>query len=256
MAGLTRFPTRDGSHAVGGKNTYGVPVGILVLQSRFPRIPGDVGNADTWPFPVLFRVVEGATPDRIVRHLNRSEFMAPFLDAARDLQRAGVGVITTGCGFLVLFQDEMQAQLDIPLLSSSLLQVPWVLRMLPAGQSVGIMTVESSSLTPAHLRAARIDPTGPVVIAGLETGGGHFTEHILEDAPDLDVERARSEHVSVARRMIDEHPEIGAFVLECTNMPPYAADIADATGRPVYDLTTMVGWGEAGMRRRSFTGYL
>lgn len=254
MTGLSRFTTVGAT--AGGKNAYGVPVGILVLQSRFPRIPGDVGNADTWPFPVQFRVVEGATPDRIVRHLSRADFLEPFLVAAKDLERQGVALITTGCGFLVLLQKDLQAELGIPVLTSSLLQVPWVLRSLPVGQSVGVMTVERASLTAEHLLAAGIGPDAPVVIAGMESAGGYFTGQILGDAADLDADRARAEHVATAVDMVREHPDIGAFVLECTNMPPYAADIADATGRPVYDLTTMVGWAASGVRRRSFAGYM
>lgn len=104
--------------------------------------------------------------------------------------------------------------------------------------------------------AAGITPDLAVVIAGVDTAGGHFTGQILDDALELDVKTARTEHVTAAARMIEEHPQIGAFVLECTNMPPYAADIADATGRPVYDLTTMVIWAATASRRRRFEGYL
>lgn len=254
MTALSRSPSS--APASGGKNVYGVPVGVLVLQSRFPRIPGDVGNADTWPFPVQFRVVAGATPDRVVRHLSREAFLGPFLTAAKELEQQGVSLITTGCGFLVLLQADLQRELGIPVLTSSLLQVPWVARSLPTGQAVGVLTVEGSSLRPAHLAAAGITPDLAVVIAGVDTAGGHFTGQILGDALELDVETARTEHVNAAARMIEEHPQIGAFVLECTNMPPYAADIADATGRPVYDLTTMVIWAATASRRRRFEGYL
>lgn len=242
--------------ANGGKNLYGIAVGILVLQSRFPRIPGDVGNADTWPFPVQFRVVPGATPTRIVRHLSPETFLPPFLEAARELQDAGVSLITTGCGFLVLLQADLQRELRIPVLTSSLLQVPWIAALLPPGQAVGVLTVERASLTPAHLAAAGITPELPIVIGGLDTGGGSFTTQILGDDPELDVAGARAEHVAVATGMIKDHPQIGAFVLECTNMPPYAADIAAATGRPVYDLTTMVTWAALAARREPFHGYL
>ena len=151
--------------AQGGKNIYGVTLGILVLESRFPRIPGDVGNADTWPFPVQFRIVKGATPSQIVRHLSREIFLRPFLDAALELQDAGVNLITTGCGFLVLLQDELQRGLNVPILTSSLLQVPWVAALLPPGQAVGVLTVELSSLSPAHLAAAGIAPDLPALSA-------------------------------------------------------------------------------------------
>jgi Asp/Glu/hydantoin racemase len=237
----------------GGRNIYGTVVGILLLQSRFPRIPGDVGNASTWPFPVQFRVVDGATPDRVVRHLSHDD-LGPFLDAARDLVATGAELISTGCGFLVLFQGDLQRELGVPVVTSSLLQVPWVAALLPPGQAVGILTIERSSLMPAHLAAAGITQDLPVVISGLD--GSQFAREILGDEETLDVATARAEHVAAATAMVREHPSIGAFVLECTNMPPYAADIAAATGRPVYDLTTMVTWAATAARRSPFDGYL
>lgn len=239
--------------ASGGKNIYGVSLGILLLESRFPRIPGDVGNAETWPFPAQFRVVSGATPSGVVRNLSPETHYQPFLDAALELQAAGVDLITTGCGFLVLLQDRLQSALSVPFLSSSLLQVPWIASTLPPGQAVGILTIERSSLRPEHLEAARISERDKVVVAGIDEGGSLFTEQILGDGPELDVDQARAEHIQAATGMVQDHPEIGAIVLECTNMPPYAADIAEATGLPVYDLTTLVGWAVAGVRRRRFS---
>jgi Asp/Glu/hydantoin racemase len=76
-------------------------------------------------------------------------------------------------------------------------------------------------------------------VVGLETEK-EFTRVLLGDELELDVEAAREEHVWVARRLLAEHPDVGAIVLECTNMPPYAADIQRATGRPVFDITSLV----------------
>lgn len=254
MGSLRRFG--GAARWAGSKNVYGVPVGILVLKSRFPRIPGDVGNADTWPFPVQFRVVPAATPTKVVKHLTRDNLLDPMTAAAKDLERSGVGLITTGCGFLVLLQEELQASVSIPVLTSSLLQVPWVAQTLPAGQVVCVLTIDAPSLTADHLAAAGVTPDARVLIAGLDAAGGYFTGQLLGDRAELDTGRALAEHLLVAQKMVQQHPEIGAFVLECTNMPPYAADIADATGRPVYDLTTLVGWAASAVRRRPFGGYL
>src|SRR5947209_19031842 len=113
--------------AHGGKGLYGSRVGILMLETKFPRIPGDMGNGLTWPFPVLYKVVPGATPDRVVRHKSAGLHNA-FLDAATDLVRLGADGITTTCGFLSLFQRELAA---VPVATSSLMQNPLVLRLLP-----------------------------------------------------------------------------------------------------------------------------
>ena len=127
----------------------------------------------------------------------------------------------------------------MPVFTSSLMLVPMVHRMLPRGRAVGIMTVDASSLGAPHLAGAGITPDMPVVVAGLETEK-EFARVMLDDALELDVDAARGEHVAVARRLVAEHPEIGAIVLECTNMPPYAADVQAATGLPVFDITGLI----------------
>jgi hypothetical protein len=222
----------------GGQNVYGVAVGVLMLDTRFPRIPGDMGHAGTFDFPVRYHRVAGASPDRVVRRGQR-DLLPAFVEGARALEREGVRAITTNCGFLAQFQGELAAAVAVPVFTSSLLLVPLVARMLPPGRAVGVMTVDAASLGPAHLAGAGIAEGTPVVVAGLENEK-EFTRVLLGDELELDVEAARQEHVAVARRLVAEHPEVGAIVLECTNMPPYRADIQAATGLPVLDVTALV----------------
>ena len=170
-----------------------------------------------------------------------------FVEGARALERAGVRAITTSCGFLARFQAELAGAVAVPVFTSSLMMVPMVQRMLPRGRAVGILTVDASSLGPAHFAGAGITPDVPVVVAGLETEK-EFARVMLEDALELDVDAARAEHVAVARRLVAEHPEIGAIVLECTNMPPYAADVQMATGLPVFDITGLIRMVDAALR--------
>jgi Asp/Glu/hydantoin racemase len=222
----------------GGQNIFGFSVGILMLDTQFPRIPGDMGNASTFPFPVLYHRVRGASPDRVVRQ-GQQALLPAFIEGARALEREGVRAVTTNCGFLAKFQSEVAASVSIPVFTSSLMLVPLVHRMLPPKKAVGIMTVDASSLRPEHYAGAGITADIRTVVAGMETEK-EFTRVMLDDQLELDVEAARQEHLAVARRLVESHPEIGAIVLECTNMPPYRADIQSATGLPVFDITTLV----------------
>jgi aspartate/glutamate racemase len=222
----------------GGQNIFGFSVGILMLDTRFPRIPGDMGNASTFPFPVLYHRVRDASPDRVVRQ-GQQELLPAFIEGARALEREGVRAVTTNCGFLAKFQSEVAASVSIPVFTSSLMLVPLVHRMLPPKKAVGIMTVDASSLRPEHYAGAGITKDIPTVVAGMETEK-EFTRVMLDNELELDVEAARQEHLAVARRLVEAHPEIGAIVLECTNMPPYRAEIQAATGLPVFDITTLV----------------
>ena len=222
----------------GGQNLYGFGVGILVLDTQFPRAPGDIGNATTFDFPVLYHRVAGASSDRVVRGTGR-ELLPSFIEGARALEREGARAITTSCGFLARFQFDIAAAVSVPVFTSSLLLVPLVHRMLAPGRAVGILTVDASSLGPAHLAGAGITPEVPIAVAGLETEK-EFTRVLLEDALEFDLDAARQEHVNVARRLAAAHPEVGAIVLECTNMPPFRADVQAATSLPVFDVTSLI----------------
>jgi Asp/Glu/Hydantoin racemase len=222
----------------GGYNLYGFSVGILMLDTQFPRIPGDMGNASTFPFPVRYQRVQGASPELVVRKGSR-QLLPAFIEGAKFLEREGVRAITTNCGFLAKFQPELAAAVTVPVFTSSLMLVPMVHRMLPPGKAVGVLTVDASSLTPDDLTGAGITPEMLVAIAGLETER-EFTRVLLGNQMVLDVEAARREHIRVAQRLCTEHPEVGAIVLECTNMPPYRADIQAATGLAVFDIVHLV----------------
>ncbi len=224
--------------AQGGKAVYGVDVGILMLEARFPRIPGDMGNARTWPFPVRYRVVRSASPDLVVRR-GAPGMLEPFIAAGRELAEEGCRLITTNCGFLSLFQAELAAALPCPVATSSLMQARMIEATLPPGRRVGALTISAATLTPAHLAAAGCPADMPVwgVAEGCE-----FQRVILGNEERLDVAQAEADMVSAALAFQRAHPELGAILFECTNMPPYKRAVAEATGLPVYSIETLLHW--------------
>ena len=232
--------------AHGGKAVYGARVGILMLEARFPRIPGDMGNATTWPFPVLYHVVRGASPKRVVTR--RAEGMLDaFLDAAEDLVRLGADGITTNCGFLSLFQTEIAQRVQVPVATSSLMQVPFVERLLPPGKRVGVITISARTLTDDHLKAAGVALDTPVV--GTETGR-EFSRVIINDELEMDVAAAEQDILQAGDALVKDHPDIGAIVLECTNMVPYARALSEFVGLPVFDIYSFITWFQSGLAPR------
>lgn len=227
----------------GGKSIYGAAVGILMLEARFPRIPGDMGNAVSWDFPVHFKIVRGASPDRVVRR-SAEGLLPDFIAAAREMAADGVDGITTNCGFLSLFQTDLASAVGVPVATSSLMQVAPVNALLPPEKKCGVLTISSSTLTSDHLSAAQVPADTPI---GSTEAGAHFTRAILDNAPELDVEAARRDNVEAAQAMLSDHPKLGALVLECTNMTPYAADIRAATGLPVFTMHSFVSWFQSGL---------
>jgi aspartate/glutamate racemase len=238
----------DSRVAFGGKAIYGARVGILMLEAQFPRIPGDMGNAATWPFPVLYRVVRGASPDRVVR--NRAQGLLPaFLDAAVELVRLGADGITTNCGFLSLYQREIAAHVGVPVATSSLMQIAAIERILPPGKRVGVLTVSAKSLSRDHLIAAGADPETPVV--GTDDGR-EFTRVMLDNLPRLDAALAERDILDAGEALIGQHNDIGAVLLECTNMVPYARALSEHLRLPVFDIYGFVCWFQSGLAPRDF----
>ncbi len=219
-----------------------------MLEARFPRIPGDMGNAETWPFPVLYKVVPGASPHRVVRD-KAAGLLDQFLDAADELVRLGADGITTNCGFLSLYQREIAARAGVPVATSSLMQIPFIERLLPPGKRVGVLTVSAESLTAEHLTAAGADPRTPV--AGTD-GGREFTRVMLGNEERLDVAAAECDILDVGDALVAGHPDIGAILLECTNMVPYARALRERLGLPVFDIYAFVTWFHAGLVPRDF----
>src|SRR5499425_2494483 len=234
--------------AYGGKAIYGARLGILMLEARFPRIPGDMGNAETWPFPVLYRVVTGSSPQRVVRE-KAAGLLPEFIAAARELVALGADGITTNCGFLSLYQRELAAAVAVPVATSSLMQVPMIESTLPAGKRVGVITVSAANLTREHLLAIGLDPALPVV--GTDAGR-EFTRVLIGNEERLDVAAAEQDILEAGDALLRKDDRVGAVLLECTNMVPYARALRDRLGLPVYDIYSFMLWFHAGLAPRDF----
>jgi Asp/Glu/hydantoin racemase len=206
-------------------------LGLLMLDTRFPRPLGDIGHPHSLPFVVHPHVVQGATPAAVVR---TAPALAPFVQAGQALVAAGAKAITTSCGFLALHQRELQEAVPVPVWSSALLQLQQ-----PANspRRCGVITIEAASLTAAHLQAVGADPATPV--EGI-TPGSPLHQTLLLNLPQLDMADAQAQVLAAAQRLLLRHPQLNTLVLECTNLPPYSAALRAATGLPVLDIITLV----------------
>ncbi len=218
-------------------------IGVLMLETRFPRLPGDIGNPASFGFPVLYETVPGADPATAVRG-DPGALLPDFIAAGRRLVARGAAGLTTSCGFLAPFQNALAEGCAVPVAASSLLQVATVQRLLPAGNRVGVLTADPAALGPAHLAAAGAPADTPV--AGPDRDS-HFSAVYVGNGAALDADRARDELCGAACLLCADRPEVAAIVLECTNMAPWAADIARATGQPVYDMRHLLRWFHAGL---------
>jgi Asp/Glu/hydantoin racemase len=238
----------------GGYNTYGIPIGVLGLESYFAKPPGHIKNPSSFPFPILYKSIKGITVKKLLREPSPAQ-LTLLIAAARELEAEGVRAITGSCGFLALFQRELADAVNVPVFMSSLLQVPLVHRMLHSKQKVGIMTAHKESLTLAHLQAVGADQT-PICIVGMDAQP-EFMDVIVEGRRNtLDLDKLEAEVLAVAIALVQDHPEVGAIVLECTDMPPFASSIQQATGLPVFDLTTLTNMVGETVNRQPYRGIM
>lgn len=238
--------------AVGGKAVYGASIGILMLDTKFPRILGDVGHAGTWQFPVMYKVVKGATGDRVKaarKADGATELLDSFIKAGRELVSAGADGLTTSCGFLSIYQEELANSCQVPVVASSLMQIPMVERSLPAGQRVGVITISAELLSTENLMAAGAPADTPLV--GLENRR-EFSRVQSKGSKQLNVVDASADVLDAAKELVDRHAGIGAIVLECTNIAPFASELHAQLGIPVYSLYNLVNWFHDGLTPRRF----
>lgn len=229
---------------------YGEQIGILILDAAYPCIPGNVGNATTYDYPVRFQEVRGASIERLLNQRDPALEEA-FVEAAVELRDRGVRAITGACGFMAYFQEEVAAAVDVPVFLSSLMQIPFMHAL--CGGSVGIITADASRLTPRHFSACSVPGDIPLAIAGME-GQREFREAILEEKGTLDSAEIEREVIEVASELVAQHPQVRSILLECSDLPPYAHAVQAATGRPVFDFVTMINYVQQSLVHRSYVG--
>src|SRR5688572_14482837 len=234
----------------GGKTVFGARVGILMLDTKWPRPPGDTGNAYTWPFPVMYKVVPGATA-RVVIHEKGKGLGPAFLKAAEELVKEGADGITTTGGFLAIFQKQLAEHVKVPVASSSLMQIPLAQAILPPGKRVGVLSVHAARVTTEHWDAVGAPHDTP--IGGTEHGT-EFTRVMLGDEAELDYDLARKEIVGAGEDLLRRHPDVGAIVCENHNMAPYAKALNDRLHIPIFTVYNFVTWFHSGLAPRDF-GY-
>ena len=213
------------------------PLGILMLDTRFPRIVGDIGNPASFDFPVILRTMEGIGPDdAVAAHPDRPRVMAALADNARKLAEAGAAGISTSCGFLALYQNELAKVSPVPVATSALLLIAR-LEGRKGGRKVGVITASARNLTAAHLEA--VGAPGDTPVEGMPEGGS-FAATFIANGTTLDRDAVEREAIAAGRALVKKHPAVDTVVLECTNLPPYKQALQRALGLPVHDVLDLL----------------
>ncbi|MGB1237358.1 MAG: aspartate/glutamate racemase family protein [Pseudomonadales bacterium] len=232
----------------GGYNYYSIPIGVICLESYFPKPDGHIKHPASFEFPLLYKTVKGATIDRLIGQRDPA-LLQPFIEAAQELEREGVKAITASCGFLALFQRELADAVNIPVFASSLIQIPLVYNTLGRHRKVGVVVANSDALSKDHLAAVGAEHV-PIALAGMQHQP-QFAEVILRaESQDFDMEVFRDELFSVIEQLHRDNPDLGAIVLECTDLSHFAPQVQQRFGLPVFDLTSLTRMVAATVERK------
>lgn len=238
----------------GGQNICGATIGVLCLESYFPKPPGHIKNPSSLPFPVLYEVIDGVSVPDLLSNPS-PQLLEPFLVGAQKLEREGVRAITGSCGFLAIFQKELAAAVSIPVFSSSLIQVPLAYHMAGGTAPVGILTADATAMTSQHLQAVGAGDI-PVALRGLEDSREFAAVILRGERTAMDLDLIEAEILNAARSLIKANPEIRSLVLECTDMPPYAARLQQEFRIPIFDLTTLATMAHGVVARQPYSGHM
>ncbi len=237
-------------------------LGIMVLCDAYPGFPGDVRNASAFPYPVQYEVCEGVDNHALVWAKDKSPCRAPILKAAKKLEAMGCRAIAAECGYFAYFQKDVAGAVDVPVFMSSLLQVPFIQRVIGPQKLVGIVCAQRRFLTETHLRNVGIDPDSNLVIGGAQdeyycTEFDHLWDPEKRPArPEAYYDKAEDQMIRTCVDFVKAHPRIGAIMLECTGMQPFARAIQRVLDLPVFSWGTLLDYAFSVVAHRDYYGHV
>ena len=235
-----------------GQAIAGNAIGILVLDLWYPYLPGNVANASTYSFPVHYKILKGSTGPQIMRA--EPALLDLIVEGGRELEKQGVRAIVGACGYFGNYQKEAAAILDVPVFLSSVLQIPIIRRGLKPNQKVGVICADADALTSKLLSQCGVDDLSDIVIAGAQDLPEF--QNILQCTGSFNSYKIEQQLVDLAKQLVSSNPDIGAILLECSDMPPYAWAIQNAIRLPVFDFTALINWVYSAVVRRPFVGFI
>ncbi len=245
-----------------GHACYGMGLGIIILDDVYPGFPGDVRNASAYPFPIQYEIAEGVDIQALVWAEDKSPCLEPIQRAAKKLERLGCRAIAAECGYFAYFQREIAGYVDVPVFMSSLLQVPLAQQLVGPDRVVGLLVARQQFMTEVHLKAVGVRPGSNYVLTGAEDEGrcpqfqNLWNAHQRPDPPEADYDKAERDFVQIAIEFYQAHSTMGAMVLECTGMQPFARAIQREIDIPIFSWGTFLDYAYSVVVHRDYYGHV
>jgi len=241
---------------------YGMGLGIIILDDVYPGFPGDVRNASAYPFPIQYEIAEGVDIQALVWAEDKSPCLEPIKRAAKKLEKMGCRAIAAECGYFAYFQKDIAGYVDVPVFMSSLLQVPFAQQLIGPNKVVGLLAAQKQCMTEAHLRAVGIQPGSNYVLGGAcDDGRCVEFDHLWlaskrPSPPGAYYDKAEKEFLEVAIEFYQAHPNMGAMVLECTGMQPFARALQREIDIPIFSWGTLLDYAYSVVVHRDYYGHV
>ncbi|RUU25957.1 hypothetical protein [Mesorhizobium sp. M6A.T.Ce.TU.016.01.1.1] len=230
---------RDGEHLTRMDTTRssdtGGPIGVLDLWDGRP--PHSIPET-LYGRPVISEKVPGAWWQALLDDDPR--LYTAYTEAACRLVDRGAVAISSGCGYTVRYQEAVATAVNVPVATGSLLLAPMVIRHLARKAKLGVV-VAHEKYVETDLLGIVCDPADRerVVVGGISRSMLVASELKRPPGtapiPDSDTERHL---IDTVRQLRAAHPDIGAFIFECTALPQFAPKLRRMTGLPIYDHDT------------------
>lgn len=241
---------------------YGMGLGIMILDEVYPGFPGDVRNASAFPYPIQYEIVQDIDIHKLVWEPDKNQCRQPILDAAKHLEKMGCRAIAAECGYFAYFQQDVAGYVDIPVFMSSLLQVPMIQQTIGANKSVGIVAAIGKFLTKEHLKRVGIDPESNYFIAGAQDEyqctefDNLWNAQVRPEVPEAYYSKAEEQMIKMCKDLVKKNPDMGAIMLECTGMQPFARAIQREVDLPVYSWGTLLDYAYSVVNHRDYYGHV
>lgn len=241
---------------------YGMGLGIMLLDDAYPGFPGDVRNASAYGYPVQYDIAKGVDNYTLVWEQDKTPCRQPILDAAKRLENMGCKAIAAECGYFAYFQKDVAGYVDVPVFMSSLLQVPFIQKLIGPNKAVGIICAQKRFLTDQHLLNVDIDLNSNFYLAGAQDEYGCPQFDTLWDherrpeVPESYYNKTETDMRRIARQFVDKHPDIGAIMLECTGMQPFGRAVQREVDLPVFSWGTLLDYAYSVVDHRDYYGHV
>jgi Asp/Glu/hydantoin racemase len=268
IEGLPMHQARDYgiNHIQARKNhkCYGMGLGVMILDEVYPGFPGDVRNASAFPFPVQYEIIRDVDMPKLIYAENKSACLESIQRAAQNLEQMGCRAIAAECGFFAYFQREIAASVNVPVFLSSLLQVPMAQQVVGPHKVIGIIGhAESGQYTEHLLESVGIKSGSNYVICCSRDVDGSCEEfeHLWTPGkktvpPGADFEKTEKEFLTFAIEAYRKYPNMGAMVLECTGMQPFARALQRQIDIPLFSWGTLLDYAYSIAVHRDYYGHV